>query len=225
MDLHVFETPEQVALAAADAVDTAIAAAGDGFTLGLAGGSTPVAAYRVLRERSPGWHRVTGWMTDERWVPLDHERCNGRMAAETLFDHIDGTLLRPKWSAETDAEESASHYENDLKALFADDRPDVVLLGMGADGHTASLFPGTRALEERDRWFVAEMIHSQSEVRLTATLPLLWRARRIIVLATGGSKAVALRESFEGHTPAGQLGKGQARVDWYVDRNAASTVS
>jgi 6-phosphogluconolactonase len=225
MEVLVEETSEDVAEAASKRVADLIAAAGDRFSLGLAGGSTPEATYKSLRRLAPGWDRVDAWLSDERWVPPDHERSNGRMAADTLLDHVDAVFHRPRWSELIMPEDAAAHYEARLRSIHGGGRPDVVLLGIGDDGHTASLFPGTAALHEESRWFVANHVPQLDEDRLTATFPLLGRSRLLMVLAVGGNKAQAVKRSFEGATPAGRLGEGEAVVEWYLDRKAAALVA
>lgn len=191
--------------------------------MGLAGGSTPAATYEALRGRATGWQRVDAWLSDERWVPPDDERSNGRMAAETLMDHVDGRFHRPRWSEFIEPSGSAAHYEADLRSLHSDHRPDLILLGMGEDGHTASLFPGSPALDEEERWFVANTIPETGERRLTATYPLLWAARRLLVIAVGENKAPAVRDTFDGApTPVGRIGDGDAEVEWHIDDSAGS---
>jgi 6-phosphogluconolactonase len=96
------------------------------------------------------------------------------------------------------------------------------MLGVGEDGHTASLFPGTEALGETGRWFVANHVPAMGETRLTATYGMLWRARLLLVLAVGQAKATAVKASFDGTTPAGRLGDGEAEVEWHLDRESAS---
>jgi 6-phosphogluconolactonase len=225
MEVLVEETAEDVADAASRRVADLVAATGGRFSLGLAGGSTPEATYRSLRRLSPGWDNVDAWLSDERWVPPDHERSNGRMAAQTLLDHVDARFDRPRWSELIMPEDSAAHYEARLRSIHGRGRPDVVLLGIGEDGHTASLFPGTAALDEMNRWFVANHVPQLGEDRLTATFPMLWRSRLLMVLAVGAGKAQAVKQSFEGATPAGRLGAGEAVVEWYLDRQAAALVA
>ena len=101
----------------------------------------------------------------------------------------------------------------------------TVHLGVGDDGHTASLFPNTTALDEWSRWIVANWVPQQSEFRITATFPLIWSSRVVLVQAHGESKAAAVRDSFAGLTPAGRLGEGDALVEWHVDRAAADLIS
>lgn len=195
------------------------------LTLGLAGGGSPEATYRKLREMDVDWPKVDVWLSDERWVPWDHERCNGKMASETLLDHVGANFHRPPWGELIEADDSAAHYEAALRSIHPDGSPDLVLLGLGEDGHTASLFPGTEALDETRRWFTANYVPQLDEVRLTATYPLLWRARRVFFLVTGSGKAEAVRDSFAGKTPAGRIGEGDAEVIWHLDAEAASLLS
>ena len=220
MELVVHPSPADVAAAAAERINRLTVS---GANLGLAGGSTPAATYAAMLELGRDWSQVEFWLSDERWVPPDHDRSNGRGAVEQLTGHFAGKLHRPVWGE--DAEISARDYEMTLGEVWGDERPDVVLLGMGDDGHTASLFPGTTALAERERRFVANYVDSQEEMRLTATYPLLWAARHVIFLVVGKGKAEALRDSFEGRTPAGRVGEGDAQVEWHVDETAASLIS
>jgi 6-phosphogluconolactonase len=224
MELVVHDSPQDTAVAVATRIAELLAGAGGSFTLGLAGGNTPRTTYEALRGRATGWNRVDAWLSDERWVPPDDERSNGRMAAESLMDHVSARFHRPRWSELMEPEDSAAHYEATLRSVL-ENRPDLILLGVGADGHTASLFPDSGALGETVRWFVANAIPASGERRLTATYPLLWSARRLLVIATGEAKAEAVRESFAGNTPAGRIGEGDADVEWHVDRAAASLVS
>jgi 6-phosphogluconolactonase len=226
MELVTYESAEEVASSAAQRIADLVATASDGFTLGLAGGGTAAETYRALRGRATGWSRVDAWLSDERWVPPNHERSNGRMAAETLMDHVEARFHRPRWSELIEPSDSAAHYEATIRSIHDGKRPDLILLGMGEDAHTASLFPGSSALEEGSRWFVANTIPDTGEDRLTATYPLLWRARRLMVMTAGEQKAPALRDAFEGtSTPAGRIGEGDAEVEWHVDRAAASLLS
>lgn len=225
MELHVHQNPGDVAAAAADRIEDMASRADGTFTLGLAGGSTPEMTYVELATRDVEWDHVDAWLSDERWVAPDHARCNGRMALEVLTGPAGIRLHRPRWSPEMTAEESAADYERTIRAIHADSRPDVVMLGIGDDGHTASLFPGTLALDERDRWYMANHVPQQGEYRLTATYPLLWSARLLMVLVVGAAKAEALRSCLAGNLPAGMLGDGDAAVEWLVDEEAASLVS
>ncbi len=219
------DTPEATAIASANRIAELMEDGEAGFSLGLAGGSTPEATYRSLRGRGRNWARVEAWLSDERWVPPDHERSNGRMAADTLLDHVDARFHRPRWSEFMEARDAAAHYEATLRSIHHGHRPDLILLGLGEDGHTASLFPSTSALEEKSRWFIANRVPQIDEVRLTATYPLLWSARVLMLLVVGEPKARAVAESMAGQTPASRLGEGEADVEWHIDASAASLLS
>lgn len=223
MELVVYDTQQEAASGTAQRIADLLAESEEGLTLGLAGGSTPAAVYEALRGRASGWPRVDAWLSDERWVPHDDERSNGRMAAEALMDHVEARFHRPHWSEHIGAPDSAAYYEAKIRSIHAGKRPDLILLGMGEDGHTASLFPGSLALDETSRLFVANNIPETGETRLTATYPLLWSARRLLVMATGEPKAPALAEAFAGGpVPTARIGEGDAEVEWHVDRAAAS---
>lgn len=225
MKIVVHESPQDAATGSANRTVELIQDTEDRFTMGLAGGRTPEATYRVLRGRAIDWERVDAWLSDERWVPPDHERSNGRMAAEALLDHVEARFHRPRWSEYLQARDSAAHYEAKVRSIHQAHRPDLILLGLGEDGHTASLFPETKALEETSRWFVANHVPQIDEVRLTATFPLIWEARVLMVLVVGEQKARAVAESMAGNTPAGRLGEGKAEVEWHLDSAAASLLS
>lgn len=229
MELFVHDSPAAVASAVSSLVSQLInekAATGETtFSLGLAGGSTPEATYRDLALTQTEWRNVTAWLADERWVPQDSPRSNGLMAAQALFDHVPGNLVRPEYSDEMGPEESAAGYGRFLRDLHLEIPPDLVLLGLGDDGHTASLFPGSKALDETHHRYVSNVIPETGEIRLTATYPLLNTARRIYFLVVGEAKAAALEASLEGATPAGRVGGSETKVEWHVDRHAASQLS
>lgn len=225
MELVIHDNPAAVADAAANLVAESIGAAHGNFSLGLAGGSTPRATYENLSARDIEWGGVDVWLADERWVAPDSAHSNGHTVDTVLFSRTAADFHRPAWSPTMDAEESAANYGRLLRTLHRESRPDLVLLGMGSDGHTASLFPGSRALNETQHWYVSNTIPETGEDRLTATFPMLHHAALIVVLVVGTAKAEALHASLNRQTPAGRLGEGDARVLWFVDRGAASLVS
>jgi len=194
-------------------------------TLGLAGGNTPRATYERLRSQDVPWDDVVAWLPDERWVPPGHPDRNATMASTTLFDHVPATLLEVPWV--DGPEQAALLYEEALQEVLPSAHghpgPDLVLLGLGDDGHTASLFPDTAAVDERDRLYVSNWVPAKDAWRLTATLPLLWAAQRIIFLVSGAGKARALKSTLQGaaSTPAARMLDGAADVVWMVDREAA----
>lgn len=224
VNLVIHETPSDASAAVTGAIVEEIANKQGRFSFGLAGGSTPIPTYQLLRTADINWADVDGWLSDERWVAPDSERSNGRMVSEQLFDHVPATLHRPPWSGVTSPRMAAARYQDQLSELHGT-HPDLVFLGIGDDGHTASLFPGSDALSETERLFVENVIPSSGEMRLTATYPLLHQTAKVVFLVTGEAKAVALRNSLDGETPAGRVGDGRATVVWHVDRAAASLLS
>ncbi len=205
--ISIFEDPAAVAAAAAlrfaRAARDAVARQGR-FVVALPGGSTPRLLHRALAERTGlPWSATLFLFGDERCVPPDDEQSNYRMARETLFEPLriaPGQLLRLHGEA-ADPAQAASEYEQALRALFpgaAAPRIDLLLLGMGEDGHTASLFPGTAALDETRRWVTTNYVPRLAEWRLTLTLPALCAAREILFLVTGASKARVAAEAFGG---------------------------
>lgn len=225
MHLHIFDNAEALAIGASRRIAEWLR---DGATtLGLAGGSTPRTTYGHLRHEDLPWDRITAWLPDERWVPPGHPDRNATMTKEALFDHVPARLLEVPWG--DDPHRAATEYLTTLTETLPTDedghlRPDVVLLGMGGDGHTASLFPGTPAVEERDQLYVANWVPAQHTWRLTATLPLLWAARHIVFIIAGATKAKAVRAVLQGGVllPAARTIDGEADVHWLLDHDAAS---
>lgn len=232
MRVVVHEDKQHLAASAARHIAAVLREAhGSRVSLGVAGGSTPEEAYRRLRTEDADWDRVDAWLSDERWVPHDHEDSNGRMACETFLDHVPATFHRPRWAPWLEASDSAAHYEAVLRSLHPDGRANLVLLGIGDDGHCASLFPGTWALDAPpSRWFVANHVPKLDTDRLTATYPFLRAAHQVMVLVAGDAKADALRQALEPgdderRPPVAGVMGGDADVLWFVDRAAASHLS
>lgn len=232
MSVQVYETPEGLAEAAARAfVERSAEAVSERgrFAVALAGGSTPKATYEVLARdhaEAVDWPNVHAFFGDERTVPPDHEESNYRMAREALLDHVPiGSVHRMR--GELPPEEAAASYERELKEFFGEAPPDLDLfmLGIGEDGHTASLFPETSALEVADRLVVANPVPKLETTRLTLTAPVLNAAREVLFLVAGGGKAGALAEILEGDAdprvyPA-RLVRLPGGPTWMVDRAAA----
>jgi 6-phosphogluconolactonase len=217
MNIRVLADGEAVARAAADLIAEASASAGDRFAIALSGGSTPKATFALLagdgyRDRID-WRRWHVFFSDERRVPLDDERSNYRSAREALLSRV------PIREAQVHPLTDADVYEGLLRAFFGEAPDfDLLMLGMGDDGHTASLFPGSIALLEEERWVIAPPDVVQGMARLTLTLPALNAARRTIFLVSGASKADALRRIRSGE----QLPAGMVRgAEWLVDEAAA----
>jgi 6-phosphogluconolactonase len=178
-----------------DSAARAIAACGR-FSLALAGGSTPRAAYELLSQEAYAaqvdWAHTQIFWGDERCVPPDHPDSNYRMARQALLDCVPvppGNIHRMR--GEDEPQRAAESYEQELRAFFTPGQPyfDLVLLGLGEDGHTASLFPGAAAIHEQERWAVAYYVDKLSAWRLTLTPPALNAAAQITFLVSGASKA------------------------------------
>lgn len=196
--------------------------------MALAGGSTPKALYELLAVEyrdALDWNGVHAFFGDERTVPPDHEDSNYRMAREALLSHVPvGSVHRMR--GEMEPREAAALYEKELEEFFGGPPVlDLVLLGIGEDGHTASLFPDTPALDARDRWAVENPVEKLNTTRLTLTVPAVDAARKVAFLVAGEGKAEALEEILEGdanpHKYPAKLVRPEAEVAWMVDRAAA----
>jgi len=197
----------------------------------LSGGTTPRRTYEILasrpyRERVP-WAAIHVFYGDERCVPPADRQSNGRMTREALLTHvpIPPENVHPI-RGDAVPSEAARLYEADLRRHFAGEPPrfDLVLLGMGEDGHTASLFSGSPAVEEKERWVTAVQRAEETLSRVTLTLPVLNQGRCVCFLVTGGNKAGRLFEVLLGtpRLPAGHVRPERGELLWYVDRSAAT---
>lgn len=205
---------------------------GHRVTIALSGGSTPVRMHELLAD-APGidWSNVHVFWGDERTVPPDHDECNFRMARETVLDQVDIPQRNiHRMRGEIDPEQAAREYEQELREIFGIDgtdvpRFDIVILGMGADGHTASLFPGTSALTERERLAVANEVPQLDTVRITLTYPVLNAASQVLFLVAGADKAEPARRAImhDGDVPpAGHVRPDQGKLLWLLDSEAGS---
>ena len=228
---RIFEGPRELARAAAQTFveDAAKSIQEKGsFAVALAGGSTPKALYELLATEyrdTVDWKKVHAFFGDERTVPPDHEGSNYRMAQHALLSRVPvGSVHRMR--GELEPREAATLYEEELETFFGGaPRFDLVLLGIGEDGHTASLFPGTPALNVADRWTVENPVDKLDSVRLTLTVPVLNAAKKILFLVAGEGKARALKEILGGdadpHEYPAKLIRPKGRTVWLVDRAAA----
>lgn len=202
---------------------------GPRVTFAPAGGSTPAAAYRRLREMDAPWERVTAWVGDERNVPPGHPEHNGTMMDRLLLAGSGAEFRQIPWF-EGEPERMAADYQKTLGEILPRRNgrpcPDLMLAGIGDDGHVLSLFPGSPGLEITDRDYAAVWAEAKGDWRLTATFPLAQRADRIMILASGEGKASALAEILSPTRtpalPARRLMEGSAPVAWLVDEAAAS---
>jgi 6-phosphogluconolactonase len=235
--VHVFADAQQVAQAAAErfvaAAAAAIRATGR-FSVALAGGSTPQRAYELLADQplraQVDWAHVHLFFGDERCVPPTDPQSNFRMASLALLDHVG---LPPRnvhrMIGEADPSAAASVYEAELRVFFAA-QPwpafDLLLLGMGDDGHTASLFPGSAALKEQQRWVVANRVEKFQAFRLTLSPPAINAARHILFSVTGPAKAQRLQEVLHGprdpmRLPSQLISPTGGNLEWLLDKAAA----
>jgi 6-phosphogluconolactonase len=207
------------------------------FTIALSGGSTPHALHLRLASLplvdAIDWPRVHVFFGDERCVPPDDPQSNYRMADETLLSRV--PIQREhihRMRGELPPEEAAADYERELQEFFKNEPPrvDLILLGMGDNGHTASLFPGLSAVREQQRWVVAEYVAEVGMWRISLTPLVINLAREVMFLVAGTAKANMLREVLEGpyapdERPAQIVRPTPGEVIWLVDRAAAAKLS
>lgn len=207
------------------------------FTVALSGGSTPKGLYELLaldacKERVP-WTKVHLFWGDERCVAPDHPDSNYRMVREALLSHVSIPAENVhRMAGEHEPGLAASKYENDLKKSFhltdgVLPRFDLILLGIGEDGHTASLFPGSAALGESGHMVVAHYVEKLQAHRLTLTLPVLNHAAEIVFLVSGRNKADIVKEILANEVgslmpPAARVRPPAGRLTWLVTRDAAT---
>ena len=192
-------------------------------SIGLSGGSTPKTALGLLKGRSGDWAGTTFWVVDERWVPHDHADCNAAMIQGAFATATGARLVHPDYGGRT-PHESAAEYAAVLDGLWGGHGPNVVHLGLGTDGHTASLFPDTEALDVRGAGYVANWVPRLESWRLTATVNTLWSADRLVFTVTGAPKAdiVAAIIDREEPFPATLVAAGARSVEWLIDEAAAA---
>lgn len=206
------------------------------FTLVLSGGSTPKLLYTLLA-KSPynqmiPWEKIHFFWGDERAVPFEDARNNARMAFEVLLDKV-GVLPEHIHVMRTDItpEAAAAEYEDILRHYFKNTETtfDLVLLGMGDDGHTLSLFPGTEVVHEKKAWVKAFFLPAQDMYRITLTAPIVNEAACVVFLATGEGKAMTLKNVIEGtfnaeQYPSQLIRPQDGELHWFVDEAAASAM-
>ena len=208
------------------------------FTIALSGGDTPAPTYRLLGGelgRSMPWDRVHVFWGDERCVPLARPDSHFTMATELMLSHvpIPPENIHRAHGESDDPQAAAARYETELRAFFRSPRSgfpefDLVLLGMGEDGHIASLFPGSPGLAQRDRWVTDHYVIKRGERvrRLTLTMPVLAAARDVMVLVSGNLKAEMLGAVIQGQpdVPAAELAATAASICWMIDSEAAAVL-
>lgn len=232
---HVEIFPDAATLAhhVAEWMTSAASEAKDTFRVSLSGGSTPKTLFNLLasdefKSRFP-WQRVSWYWGDERFVPYDSPESNYRMTREAMFDKapVPAENIHPV-PVDGTPEEAARRYEQTLQRAYGATtldpaRPlfDITLLGLGPDGHTASLLPGEPVLEERKRW-VAAVSHGRPEVRITMTYPVIESSRRVAFLVSGREKAPIFQiiRASGSDVPAARV-QPIGELFWFADRAAA----
>jgi 6-phosphogluconolactonase len=218
-DLHVLSDP-------AAAVGELLAAeARRGGAIVLTGGSSPGRAYELAAAFQPDWGAASVWWTDERCVPPDHELSNYGLAKRTLLDRLEEQPEAHRIRGELQPADAAGEYDHKLDGVAL----DLLLLGLGPDGHIASLFPRSPQLLERDRRATSGEAGFEPFVdRVSMTLPTLLSARRIVFLVSGAGKAGAVARAFGGpeteDVPASLLRGGSSPIDVFLDADAAGAV-
>jgi 6-phosphogluconolactonase len=242
-EVRILENAEAVARAAADmfrrrAADT-VNEYGL-FTVVLSGGNTPRLLFRELAGNSPGnlpWEHIHLFWSDERYVPPDHPDSNFRLVQEELLSRITlpAVNIHRMHGENPDPTSAAADYEVELRSFFGLQpgqlpRFDLIFLGMGADGHTASLFPGSEALAEAERLVVTPWVAQVKVRRLTLTAPVLNHAAYVVFLVTGAEKAKTLLQVLEGphdplNLPCQLIEPDDGELVWLMDNSAAQLLS
>lgn len=203
------------------------------FTIALAGGSTPKPLYAAIATQNLPWEKIHVFWGDERYVPMAHQESNAGMAAKAWLDQvpIPAENIHPIPTQAANPVDAAQQYEQELQAFFHSQPGefpafDLILLGMGPDGHTASLFPQTAALQVCDR--MVTVGHKDDQPRITLTVPVLNQARCIIFLVTGENKRPALAQIFAAEADAleypARFVKPEGQLIWLLDQAAGEEV-
>lgn len=239
-NLEIFQTTEALNRAAAEFIiskaSQAIAARGR-FIISLSGGQTPQNLYSLLAEpffcEQVQWKKTFIFWGDERCVPLDDDRNNAHQARSILLDKVDIPLSNIHFiPVNLSPEEAANTYEQELKDFFGEDpiRFDIMLLGLGENGHTASLFPHTKVIDEQAEGVRELYVEEEKEFRVTLTAPLINRSHHILFLVTGEKKAGILKKiltaSYQPENYPAQLVKPvDGTLNWLVDHKAAALIN
>jgi 6-phosphogluconolactonase len=236
--IQIYNTTEEINTAAADlfttAAQDAIAKRGK-FTAVLTGGSSPSGIYKLLAsdayKNKIDWSKVYIFWGDERWVPLNDDLSNAKMSYAALLSHvpIPSENIFEMYKDGVTPEDYAVTYEQSIRKILGEEgKFDFIFLGMGDDGHTASLFPGEAVLNEQNKWVDAYFLAPQNMHRITLTAPLINKAEKIIVVTFGEKKAHALKEVTKGEYnpslyPTQLIKPVSGELVFLVDKSAAGT--
>jgi 6-phosphogluconolactonase len=235
--IEIYTDPQSLAVEAADKfarlADSFVKETGL-FSVALSGGSTPKAMFSILAEKPYAgrlpWRSIRFFWGDERAVQPDHADSNYRMADQTLLSKVavPGENIYRIPAEDEDHERAAANYSATLRTFFSAEWPrfDLIFLGMGADGHTASLFPGTSALQANDRIVAANYVEKFQSHRITLTTASINNARNVIFLVAGEDKSPALKEVIDGERNPGKypsqlIEPRDGKLLWMVDEAAA----
>ena len=209
----------------------------DRFIVSLAGGQTPRKIYEILGKppysNKIPWEKVHIFWGDERCVPAEDIRSNQLMARNAFLDHvpIPQEQIHPILCTSS-PQQAVKEYEQVLASTFLKEEPqfDFIFLGLGSDGHTASLFPNTSVLHEREHWAGHVYLPEQDSHRVTLTVPLINQARTIVFLVTGDSKAEIVREVLEGprnhlRLPSQMILSQNGQLYWFLDQDAGKLIN
>lgn len=208
MDITIFNTLDTLYKKAADTFvelsEQSIQKNGK-FVVAISGGSSPKAIFSLLATSEYAdkidWNKVYFFWVDERWVALDDEKSNFKMTLETLLNKVpvNKDQIFPMYKDGIDPEDYAKEYEAQIRNVLGEEGVfDFILLGMGDDGHTASLFPGEAVLDEKEKWVAAYYLKPQEMFRITLTEPIINKANNILIVTFGTSKKHALNEVLNG---------------------------
>ncbi|RXM43149.1 6-phosphogluconolactonase [Flavobacterium sp. YO12] len=236
--IQIYNNTEEINIAAADLFIAAAQKAiteKDKFTVVLTGGSSPAGVYKLLAsddyKNKIDWSKVFVFWGDERWVPLNDDLSNAKMSYAALLSHvpIPAENIFEMYKDNVTPEDYAVAYEQSIRTVLGDEgKFDLILLGMGDDGHTASLFPGQAVLQEQNKWVDAYYLEPQKMFRITLTAPIINKAEKIIVIAFGEKKAPALKEVTTGEYnpttyPMQLIKPVSGELLFLVDKSAAGT--
>ena len=229
MRVQILDSPNELARAAAKHFVVR-----SPLTVALSGGSTPKLLYQLLADPNEpfreqvSWPRIHFFWSDERHVPPDHPESNYRMANEALLSHVPVTQKNVHRipSENPNAAEAARDYEQTLIDVSKSSMPrlDLILLGIGTDGHTASIFPGSEVLHETKRLVAAPWVEKLNTYRITMTLPLINNAASVLFLVSGAEKAEIVRDVLQGpkQYPAQYVNPSEGQLLWLLDKDAAT---
>ena len=236
MDFKISTSVQNLARAAAEHFIKSVTRK-ESFKVALSGGSTPQALYELLanpnepfRGQIP-WPNIHFFWSDERHVPPGHPDSNYHLANTVMLSRVPVSQnnIHRVHAENSDAAQAAQEYEEEIQAVTGEHLPqlDLVLLGLGTDGHTASLFPGSEVLHETERLVAAPWVEKLNTYRITMTLPLLNNASSVVFLVSGSEKAEIVKEVLEGpkRYPAQAVSPTSGKLLWLLDKEAASKVN